>query len=148
MRYAPGVAAAPSDYAELRRRVREAGLLRRQPSAYVIGLAANVGALALCVAGLARFHQPWAVAALAVALGLVCGQLGFQLHDAGHHQMFERAWANRLVGFVTAYLELVRFLHQVGEPLRRPAALAPAPSWSGGGERGEEASPAATPRPS
>jgi fatty acid desaturase len=41
-----------------------------------------------------------------VVLALISGQLGFQLHDAGHHQLFERRWKNTLVGFVTADLML------------------------------------------
>ena len=95
-----------SDYAELKRRVKEAGLLELQPWFYVTGMALNAVLLGICVFGLARLHQTWLLALDAVALGLVCGQLGFQLHDAGHHQMFRRAWANRLVGFVTGDLLL------------------------------------------
>jgi fatty acid desaturase len=37
---------------------------------------------------------------------VVSGQLGFQLHDAGHNQMFARRWKNFLVAFLTADLLL------------------------------------------
>jgi fatty acid desaturase len=94
--------AAPSDYAELKRRVREAGLLEKEPAYYVRLIVLNTIALAACCAVLVFFRNPWIQAADAIILGLISGQLGFQLHDAGHHQMFERKWKNVLVGFLTA----------------------------------------------
>jgi fatty acid desaturase len=94
--------AAPSDYAVLKRRVREAGLLEKEPAYYVRLIALNTIALAACCAVLVLFRNPWIQAADAIIIGLVSGQLGFQLHDAGHHQMFERKWKNVLVGFLTA----------------------------------------------
>ena len=94
--------AAPSDYAELKRRVREAGLLEKQPAYYIRLIVVNTILLAACIAILVLFRNPWILAADAIAIGLVSGQLGFQLHDSGHHQMFERKWKNVLVGFLTA----------------------------------------------
>jgi fatty acid desaturase len=94
--------AAPSDYAVLKRRVREAGLLKKEPAYYVRLIVLNTIVLAACCAVLVLFRNPWIQAGDAIILGLVSGQLGFQLHDAGHHQMFERKWKNVLVGFLTA----------------------------------------------
>jgi fatty acid desaturase len=91
-----------SDYARLKQRVRAAGLLSKQPAYYVRVIAINLVLVAGCCAVLALFHNPWVQAADAIVLGLVSGQLGFQLHDAGHHQMFERRWKNTLVAFLTA----------------------------------------------
>src|SRR6266481_5803772 len=88
---------APSDYAELKRRVVEAGLLRRRPGFYIGSIAINLALLTVCLAGFVAFRNPWFQAADAVALGLISGQLGFQLHDAGHSQMFVKSWKNRLV---------------------------------------------------
>jgi len=51
-------------------------------------------------------HNPWLLALDAVLLGLVSGQLGFQLHDAAHRQMFESALVNRWVGLLTGDLLL------------------------------------------
>jgi len=51
-------------------------------------------------------RNPWVVVPNAVALAVISGQLGFQLHDAGHHQMFRARWKNTAVGFVTANLLL------------------------------------------
>jgi fatty acid desaturase len=91
-----------SDYAELKRRVRAAGLLEPEPCWYVTSLAVNGVLLTLALLCLVRFHEPWVQALDAVALGLISGQIGFQFHDAGHHQMFPKAWQNRLVGLVCA----------------------------------------------
>ena len=51
-------------------------------------------------------RSPWVVAPNAVALAVISGQLGFQLHDAGHHQMFRDRWKNTVIGFITANLLL------------------------------------------
>lgn len=93
---------APSDYAVLKRRVAQAGLLDRQPGYYLLLMLRNLALLAGCCAVLALFRNPWIQAGDAILLGLVSGQLGFQLHDAGHHQMFDHRWKNTLVAFLTA----------------------------------------------
>jgi len=90
------------DYAELKRRVRDAGLLELEPWWYTASLAVDVVLLAAALLCLVRFRQPWVQALDAVALGLISGQIGFQFHDAGHHQMFRKASHNRLVGLVCA----------------------------------------------
>jgi fatty acid desaturase len=90
-----------SDYALLKRRVKDAGLLVKQPWFYVMCITANVGMLGVCLLLLVLVHNPWLVALDAIAAGLVSGQLGFQLHDAGHKQMFEDNWKNKLVGYLT-----------------------------------------------
>jgi fatty acid desaturase len=94
--------AAPSDYAVLKRRIRQAGLLEKQPRYYVRLIVVNTILLAACCAILVLFRNPWVLAADAILIGVISGQLGFQLHDSGHHQMFERKWKNVLVGFLTA----------------------------------------------
>lgn len=96
------LAAVAGDYVELKRRVRDAGLLEPEPWWYVASLCVNAVLLAGTLICLARFHQAWAQALDAVALGLIAGQIGFQFHDAGHHQMFPKAWQNRLIGLVCA----------------------------------------------
>jgi fatty acid desaturase len=91
-----------SDYAVLKHRVREAGLLQKQPAYYLRLIAVNLALLAGSCVVLALIRNPWAQAADAIVLGLISGQLGFQLHDAGHHQMFVGRWKNTLVAFLTA----------------------------------------------
>ena len=102
MNRAGAAVATRSDYAVLKERVRQAGLLAKRPGYSVQVIARNLTLLAGCCAALALFHNPWIQAATAVALGIVSGQLGFQLHDAGHNQMFHPRWKNTLVAFLTA----------------------------------------------
>jgi fatty acid desaturase len=96
---------APSDYALLKHRVLSAGLLEKQPWFSVRSIACK---LALLAASLALFpifrHQPWILALDAVALAVIFGQLGFQLHDAGHRQMFRTGGVNAVVGLLTGDL--------------------------------------------
>ena len=96
-----------SDYALLKRRVKDAGLLVKQPWYYALCITANLSVLGVCLLLLVLVaHNPWLVALDAAVLGLVFGQLGFQLHDAGHKQMFEQNWKNHLVGYFTGNLLL------------------------------------------
>jgi len=98
--------ALESDYAQLKGRVRDAGLLERQSAFYIRSIAAKLALLAGCLAIFVVVRQPWALALDAVALAIVSGQLGFQLHDAGHHQMFRSARLNAAVGLLTGNLAL------------------------------------------
>jgi fatty acid desaturase len=98
---------AASDYAVLKQRVREAGLLDKQPYFYLRSIIFKVTLLTVCLALFVIFRrQLWVVAADAVALALIFGQLGFQLHDAGHRQMFESSRLNTMVGLLTGNLLL------------------------------------------
>ena len=96
----------PSDYAIVKRRVRDAGLLEKQPWFYVRSIAAKLFLLGACLVVFALFRNPWVQAANAVVLAFVSGQLGFQLHDSGHRQMFTKGWRNALVGLMTGNLLL------------------------------------------
>ncbi|HEV1997828.1 MAG TPA: acyl-CoA desaturase [Candidatus Dormibacteraeota bacterium] len=100
------VAPAADDYARLKAQVQAAGLLRKQPLYYALVISANLGMLALCLGGLVLLRNPWLLALDAVFFGLVSGQLGFQLHDAAHRQMFDSSRLNRWVGLLTGDLLL------------------------------------------
>ena len=95
-----------NDYVRLKRLIAGAGLLQKQPRFYVLVIGINTALFALCIGGFAVLDNPWLRALNAVALAVISAQLGFQLHDAGHHQMFARKWKNTLVGFLTADLLL------------------------------------------
>jgi fatty acid desaturase len=89
---APSVASpAPtrgSDYAELSRRVKAAGLLRRRPGYYATKITLTY---ALFAAGWVVFvlaGSTWWQLVTAAFLGLLFTQLGFLGHDAGHKQVF------------------------------------------------------------
>ena len=69
-------------------------------------LARNLAMLAAVLGLLAVFGRGWPALPLAVALGFVSGQFGFQLHDAGHQQMFRSRTLNAVVGILTGNLVL------------------------------------------
>jgi fatty acid desaturase len=96
----------PSDYAIVKRRIQEAGLLDKQPWFYARSICAKLLVLAACLAVFVLFRNPWVQAANAVVLAILSGQLGFQLHDSGHRQMFASRWKNALVGLLTGDLLL------------------------------------------
>ncbi|PWU50402.1 delta fatty acid desaturase [Micromonospora sp. S4605] len=89
-----------SDYADLSRLVRTAGLLERRRCYYAVRIGLVVG----CFAGLwALFFQlgeSWWQLGVAVALAVVLAQAGFIGHDAGHRQIARTRRANDLVGIV------------------------------------------------
>lgn len=91
-----------SDYAVLKQRVSAAGLLHKQPGYYAVLIATNTALLVVGLAAMLLVQNPWLRLLDAVFLGLVSGQLGFQLHDAGHRQMFSAGWLNVLVGVLSA----------------------------------------------
>ncbi|MGZ4593937.1 MAG: fatty acid desaturase family protein [Actinomycetes bacterium] len=79
---------AGSDYAELSRRVKAAGLLRRRPGYYTLKIG---GTVALFVAGWVAFAalgSTWWQLVTAAFLGVMFTQLAFLGHDAGHKQVF------------------------------------------------------------
>ncbi|TMC40474.1 MAG: hypothetical protein E6J28_01395 [Chloroflexi bacterium] len=88
-------------YAELKRRVEAAGLLGKRPGYYVLMLVTNTLAFGTSLWLLTLVHSVWATVLLAALVGLVSGQLGFQLHDSGHRQMFASRRVNTAIGIVT-----------------------------------------------
>jgi len=94
------------DYTALKRRIQEAGLLDKRPSYYILSITTNSVLMVLCLVLLFTVGVAWAQALAAVGLAIVSGQLGFQLHDSGHRQMFASARKNAVVGVVTADLLL------------------------------------------
>ncbi|HKV88868.1 MAG TPA: acyl-CoA desaturase [Candidatus Dormibacteraeota bacterium] len=88
-------------YAELKRRIEAAGLMRKRPGYYTLMLITNSVFFAGCLWALTLVHSAWATALVAAALGFISGQLGFQLHDSGHRQMFPSRRLNTVIGIVT-----------------------------------------------
>src|SRR3954451_5671007 len=89
-----------SDYAELSRLLRDAGLMRRRPGHYAARAAATA---ALFVAGWVAFAvlgSTWWQLAVAAFLGIMFTQLGFLGHDVGHKQMVRRRSSARAIGMV------------------------------------------------
>src|ERR1700749_5031236 len=76
-----------SDYAQLSRLVRTAGLLRRRRGYYIVKIGVN---LLLLFGGWAVFFllgRSWWQLLVAVFLGVMFTQTGFIGHDAGHRQI-------------------------------------------------------------
>ncbi len=92
------------DYRDLTQRIRGAGLLERQPRAYLAKLLVAGGLLAIGILLLARFREPRVQALVAVYLSLVTVQLAFLVHDAGHRQAFTHRWQNALAGVLVGDL--------------------------------------------
>jgi fatty acid desaturase len=93
-------APAGSDFAELSRAVRGAGLLAARPRYYSIKITVN---LLLFVGGWAAFAllgRSWWQLLVAAFLAVIFTQLAFIGHDAGHRQVSGSHRANDLIGRV------------------------------------------------
>lgn len=95
---APGRPRDP--YADLKQRVKAAGLLAKAPGylAYKMGL--NAVLLAIGVAVLFATDAWWLQVLNALYLGFVFGQFGFIAHDAGHRQAFATPRQNDVAGLI------------------------------------------------
>ncbi len=104
----PTIAVAPpaSSYSDLKRRIQEAGLFHPETGYYSLMIVANTLGFAALFVILAAVGAGWWAALVAVGIGFASGQLGFQLHDSGHRQMFARRRLNAAVGIGTANLLL------------------------------------------
>ena len=93
-----------SEYAELSRQVKEAGLLVRRPGYYAWKIAVTVGLLIAGWAAFAVAGDSWWQLAVAVFLAAVFTQIGFLGHDAGHRQIFGSRRASYVTGILLGNL--------------------------------------------
>ena len=87
-----------SEYAELSREVRGAGLMRRRPGYYTVKIGVN---LLLMFAGWTAFvlvGRSWWQMFTAVFLAVMFTQVAFIGHDAGHHQIAKSKRVNEWLG--------------------------------------------------
>lgn len=82
------------DYADLRRLVRDQGLLDKQPFYYTLKITLTLGMLAAVFAVLFFADTLWLQLLSAVFLAFVMGQIALIGHDFGHRQVFSSARAN------------------------------------------------------
>jgi fatty acid desaturase len=99
-------ATAGSDFAELRRRVGAADLLRRRPVYYaarfgVVGAAMAAGWTAFFLVG-----SSWWTLAVAVFLAVVFAQLALVAHDLAHRQVFRTNRPSSRAGLVAGNLAI------------------------------------------
>jgi fatty acid desaturase len=100
------VAARGSDFADLMRRVKAAGLLDRRPGYYWAKIAVTGGLFAAAWTVFVVVGDSWWQLAVAGLLAFVFTQLGFVGHDAGHRQIFRSKRANYLVGLLHGNLAI------------------------------------------
>ena len=77
-----------NEYAELKKLIKQRGLLEKQPVYYTFKILYTVMLLAAGIAALFFIHNFWLQLGDAVFLAFVFGQIGFLGHDAGHRQIF------------------------------------------------------------
>ncbi|MGN6444099.1 fatty acid desaturase family protein [Amnibacterium sp.] len=94
-------AAHASDYTELSRRVKAAGLLERRHASYVLRTVLLAVALGVGIAAAVLVGHSWWQLGVAAWFGVVFAQAGFLAHDAAHRQVFESGkrneWFSRIV---------------------------------------------------
>ena len=91
---------ARPDFAELRRRVRQEGLMDRRPRYYAIKITVLTVLLAGGWVAFAAVGDSWYQLLVAVYLAIVFTQIGFLGHEAGHRQIFRSRRANNAIGLV------------------------------------------------
>jgi fatty acid desaturase len=96
----PAANAWGSDYAQLRRQVKEAGLLNRRPGYYTVKIAANLTLLGCGWLAFAMLGASWWQLFVAVFLAVMFTQVAFVGHDAGHNQISRSSRGSELLGRV------------------------------------------------
>jgi fatty acid desaturase len=95
-----------SEYADLLRNVKAAGLLDRRTRHYLIKIAITGGLLAGGWAIFVVLGDTWWQLAIAAFLAIMFTQVGFIGHDAGHRQIFRSRRANYLTGLLHGNLAI------------------------------------------
>jgi fatty acid desaturase len=93
-----------SEYTQLSRQIKHAGLLERRHGWYAARIGINLLLLAGGWAAFAILGESWWQLLTAAYLAVVFTQLAFLGHDAGHRQIFRSRRANDRVGLVHANL--------------------------------------------
>ncbi|WP_290055381.1 fatty acid desaturase family protein [Amycolatopsis solani] len=91
---------AGSDFAELSRLIKDAGLLRRRRRHYAVRIGLNLAAFGGGWVAFAFLGDSWWQLFLAAFFAMMFAQLSFIGHDAGHKQIFRSRRANDATGFV------------------------------------------------
>jgi fatty acid desaturase len=93
-----------SEYTQLSRQIKQAGLLDRRRGWYAARIGLNLALLAAGLVSFAILGDSWWQMVTAAYLAVVFTQLAFLGHDAGHRQIFRSPRANDRVGLVHANL--------------------------------------------
>ena len=93
-----------SEYAQLSRQIKQAGLLERRGRYYAWKIAATVVALAAGWTAFVMVGDSWWQLAVAAFLAVAFTQIGFLGHDAGHRQIFGSRRASYVAGVLLGNL--------------------------------------------
>ena len=93
-----------SEYTQLSRQIKQAGLLDRRRGTYAAKIGLNLVLLAAGGAAFFLLGDSWWQLLTAAYLAVVATQLAFLGHDAGHRQVFRTRRANDLVGLLDGNL--------------------------------------------
>src|SRR5215469_6899369 len=93
-------------YAQLKKQIRQHGLLDKQIGYYTRKMLILFAVLTFGWVVLLLFHPLWMVLVSALFLGVFSAQLGFIGHDAGHRQIFRSTRHNDMVGLIAGNLLL------------------------------------------
>jgi fatty acid desaturase len=93
-----------SEYTQLSRQIKQAGLLERRRGWYATRIGLNLALLAAGWVAFAVIGESWWQLVTAAYLAVVFTQIAFVGHDAGHRQLFRSRRANDQVGLVQANL--------------------------------------------
>ncbi|TWP53269.1 acyl-CoA desaturase [Lentzea tibetensis] len=89
-----------SEFAELSRVIKKAGLLRRRSGHYILRMTLNLVVFAGTWVAFAFLGDSWWQMFTAAVLAVMCTQLAFIGHDAGHKQIFSARQWNDVTGLV------------------------------------------------
>ena len=93
-----------SEYTQLSRQIKQAGLLERRRGWYAARIGLNLALLAGGWVAFAMLGESWWQLLVAAYLGVVFTQIAFIGHDAGHRQLFRSRPANDRIGLLHANL--------------------------------------------
>jgi len=99
-----GVGNPISEFAALLTTVREAGLLRKRRTFYIVTFATVTLLTVAAWFGFALLGESWFTLIIAAVLGVLFTQYAFLAHEAAHRQVFESGKANDLSGRIIADL--------------------------------------------
>ena len=93
-----------SDFAELSRRVVQAGLLRRRPGYYTLRIGLLAVLFGAAWTGFALLGRSWWQLVTAVVLGLLYAQIALVAHDVAHRQVFRLRRPSEAAGRIAGNL--------------------------------------------
>jgi fatty acid desaturase len=93
-----------NEFVELKRMIKQKGLLDKQPGYIVIKLVITLALFALSLVVLVMVANPWLQFLNAIFMAFLFVQIGFIGHDVGHRQSFPAAWKNDMIGLIVGNL--------------------------------------------